>query len=140
MITIQVDEKACVSCTLCVDACETRVFAFDEAKGLPEVVNARECFGCLACSAVCPANAIDHTGVPHPMNFYYDIHSLDMLSKMTGDAADAVPAMAIGDVKRGLESRSRPSSFMGRTSSWPKPARLSIIATRWAPSCRPASR
>lgn len=103
MITIQVDEKACVGCTMCVDACETRVFAFNEARGVPEVVKAGECFGCLACSAICPANAIDHAGVPRPMNFYYDPHSLEMLSKMTGDAADAVPAMVNGDVKKGLD-------------------------------------
>jgi ferredoxin len=103
MITIQVDEKACVSCTLCVDACETRVFAFNEARGVPEVVKAGECFGCLACSAICPANAIDHAGVPRPMNFYYDPHSLEMLSKMTGDPADAVPAVVNGDVRKGLD-------------------------------------
>jgi len=103
MIAIQVDEKACVSCTLCVDACETRVFAFDEAQGVPKVVNEAECFGCLACSAICPANAIDHTGVPRPMNFYYDPHTLDMLSKMTGDAGDAVPAIVNGDVRKGLD-------------------------------------
>jgi len=103
MIAIQIDEKACVSCTLCVDACETHVFAFDEARGIPRVVNAAECFGCLACSAACPSNAIDHTGVPSTMNFYHDQHSLDMISKMTGDAADAVPAMSAEEVKKGLD-------------------------------------
>jgi ferredoxin len=103
MIAIQIDEKACVSCTLCVDACETGVFAFDEARGLPQVVNARECFGCLACSAACPSNAIDHTGIPRSLNLYYDPHSLDMVSKMTGDASDAVPELSGEDVRKGLD-------------------------------------
>jgi len=103
MITIQIDEKACVSCTLCVEACETRVFAFDESRGLPQVVNAPECFGCLACSAVCPANAIDHAGVPHPANFYYDLHSIEMLSKMTGDGPPPECQGLNGGAKKGLD-------------------------------------
>ena len=35
MINIAVDEKACVSCSLCVDTCPTDVFKFDTETPTP---------------------------------------------------------------------------------------------------------
>jgi len=88
MIAIQVDERACVSCEECVEACPTGVFTFDEAAGLPRVAKPAECFGCLACSQACPAGAIAHEGVAQSVNFYHDPYALNVARKITGDAGD----------------------------------------------------
>jgi len=102
MIAIQIDDQACVSCTLCVDACPTDVFSFDEAKGIPVVTKPGECFGCLACSEECPADAIHHDGIVLAQNFYQDPHSLQMAARIAGkpgaEGVNADPEM----IKRGM--------------------------------------
>lgn len=81
MIEIEVDEEACVGCTLCVEVCPTKVFEFDEAKAKPVVKKPKECFGCLSCSEICPASAITHQGIHHSENHYYDPGSVSLASK-----------------------------------------------------------
>lgn len=83
MITIAIDEKACVSCSLCVEICVPEVFAFNEEKGLPEVAKPKECFGCLACSEICPADAIFHEGVELQECYYQDPYALRLAARLT---------------------------------------------------------
>ncbi|MBN1423487.1 ferredoxin family protein [Candidatus Fermentibacteria bacterium] len=82
MVTIRVDEKACVGCALCVDECPTDVFTFDEKKRLPVVEKPEMCFGCLSCSKICPADAIEHEGIKVSTNFYHDAYALNMAAKL----------------------------------------------------------
>ncbi len=85
MITIDVDEKACVSCEMCVDACPTKVYGFDADKGAPTVKKPLECFGCLACARICPADALSHQGLQKSLHFYHDPYALEVASKLTGE-------------------------------------------------------
>lgn len=82
MITISIDEKACVSCSLCVDICPTKVFTFDNVKDLPEVALPKECFGCLSCSEICPSDAIQHTGAPLSSCFHHDSYCTNIAGKL----------------------------------------------------------
>ena len=82
MIEIQIDPKACVHCTLCVEACPTHVFEYDTVEDLPKVTKPKECFGCLACTFECPANAISHSGLAYATDFYRDPYALDLVSKI----------------------------------------------------------
>jgi len=95
MIEIKIDEKACVSCGLCVDICPTKVFNFNEEKGVPEVAKPKECFGCLSCSEICPANIIDHVGVSRSEAYYHDPYALDLASKLA--TGTDLPYKAPGD-------------------------------------------
>lgn len=91
MISIAIDEKACVGCSLCVDTCVPGVFKLNETKAVPEVVKPKECFGCLACSEICPADAIAHEGVPLQDCFYHDPYALRVASRLaTGEAHEPV--------------------------------------------------
>jgi len=81
-IAIRIDEQACVSCALCVDVCPTDVLGFDEAKGIPFVAKAGECFGCLACSEECPAEAIHHEGVRMAQNFYQNPDAVELAARI----------------------------------------------------------
>jgi ferredoxin len=89
MIEIAIDEKACVSCTLCVDYCKTGVFSFNEQKSVAEVSKPRECFGCLGCAEICPAGAIDHKGVTFSEAYYHDPYALKLASGMAADSWNA---------------------------------------------------
>ncbi len=82
MITISIDEKACVSCSLCVDICPTKVFSFNSVKDLPEVALPKECFGCLSCSEICPSDAIQHTGAALSSCFHHDTYCTNIVSKL----------------------------------------------------------
>lgn len=83
MITIAIDEKACVGCSLCVDTCVPGVFTFNETKAVPQVDKPKECFGCLACSEICPSDAIAHEGVLLQDCFYHDPYALKVASRLT---------------------------------------------------------
>ncbi|MEE4273392.1 MAG: hypothetical protein V2I67_17080 [Thermoanaerobaculales bacterium] len=85
MIEITVDEKACCSCSLCVDICPTDVFIWDEPKALPVVDNAAECFGCLSCSEICPPHCIEHQGVELAESHYHDPYALRLASRLASD-------------------------------------------------------
>ncbi len=82
MIEITVDEKACVGCALCVDYCRTGVFSFNEEKQVASVANSKECFGCLGCSEICPATAIDHRGITLSEAYYHDPRALQLAAAM----------------------------------------------------------
>lgn len=82
MINISVDDKACVGCSLCVDACPTNVFSYDDQKQLPEPNNAKECFGCLSCTEICPAGALSHEGAILSECFYHDVHAVNIARKL----------------------------------------------------------
>ncbi len=88
MIDIQIDEKACVGCEICVDACPTKVFAFDAARRLPQAQKPAQCFGCLACAEQCPASAIQHQGILYSTDFFHNPYALNIVSKLTGNGAN----------------------------------------------------
>jgi NAD-dependent dihydropyrimidine dehydrogenase PreA subunit len=54
---IQVFEKWCVACGLCMRRCENRVFVPNE-KGIPRITKPTECSACYDCVTVCPGFAI----------------------------------------------------------------------------------
>jgi L-aspartate semialdehyde sulfurtransferase ferredoxin len=86
MININIDEKACVGCTLCVDYCQTGVFSFNDEKRIAEVAKPKECFGCLSCSEICPATAIVHDGVQLSEAYYHDPNAVRLASAITAGA------------------------------------------------------
>ena len=52
-----VDEKACIGCTLCIQACPVDAFV-GSSKVMTQVI-AKECTGCDLCLPVCPVDCID---------------------------------------------------------------------------------
>jgi ferredoxin len=86
MNEITIDEKACVGCALCVDYCQTRVFSFDEEKGVAGVDKPAECFGCLGCAEICPATAIGHKGVTLSEAYYHDPYALKLAARTAGES------------------------------------------------------
>ncbi len=103
MIQIQIDEQACRGCEICIDACPTHVFAFNETKRLPEVRKSTACFGCLACAEQCPASAIRHDGVSRAVNFYHDPYALNIIAKLTGDGSHIGYNSNGGSVLKGID-------------------------------------
>ncbi len=85
MIQISIDDKACVSCSLCAEICPTDVFVWDEAKGVPEVARPGECFGCLSCSEICPPHCITHEGVELAESHYHDPYALRLANRLAAD-------------------------------------------------------
>jgi ferredoxin len=81
-IDIQLDEKACVGCSLCIDECPTRVFQKQDNNPVPKIGNSKECFGCLSCSEICPATAIHHRNVYMSESYYHDPRTIDLVAKI----------------------------------------------------------
>ena len=55
-----VDEKVCIGCTLCIQACPVDAFV-GSSKVMTQVI-AKECTGCDLCLPVCPVDCIDMVG------------------------------------------------------------------------------
>jgi NAD-dependent dihydropyrimidine dehydrogenase PreA subunit len=87
MIEITVDERACVSCTLCEAICPTDVFIWDENTGVPKVDKPGECFGCLSCSEICPPHCISHDGVELSESHYHDPYALRLATRLATDVS-----------------------------------------------------
>ena len=71
-VEIEIHERACRGCELCVDICPTKVFSFDSATRLCQIDHAEDCIACLSCSYICPSHAITHSGHHVVKNFYRD--------------------------------------------------------------------
>ena len=69
-VEIEIHERACRGCELCVDICPTKVFSFDNATRLCQIDHAEDCIACLSCSYICPSHAITHSGHHVVKNFY----------------------------------------------------------------------
>jgi 2-oxoglutarate ferredoxin oxidoreductase subunit delta len=54
--TIEINERYCKGCHICVEFCPTRVFAM---KGFTaSVINLEACIGCMQCELRCPDFAV----------------------------------------------------------------------------------
>jgi Na+-translocating ferredoxin:NAD+ oxidoreductase subunit B len=59
----QIDNKICMSCNICIDACPTACLGLSGAAGKdkhghPYIRNEKACIGCGFCSLECPVSAI----------------------------------------------------------------------------------
>lgn len=107
-ISLSIDKKACVGCSLCADVCPTTVFSWSDDNSLPAVDKPSECFGCLSCSEICPATAIHHDDLPLSASYHHDRYTLDLAAK-SGKPPHALSipndADAIGEAMRDLGVR-----------------------------------
>ena len=63
-----VDEKVCIGCTLCIQACP--VDAFVGSSKVMTTVIAEECTGCDLCLPVCPVDCIDMVEIKPTIRTY----------------------------------------------------------------------
>ena len=61
MDTISVDEKLCILCEACVDTCPAHIFFM--GNGTVGTRDQEYCIGCGHCGAVCPEDAVIHSGL-----------------------------------------------------------------------------
>lgn len=55
---VEINEKWCTGCGLCVDICPQDVFELDVEKNVARAVSPGACVGCLMCEERCPDFAI----------------------------------------------------------------------------------
>jgi 2-oxoglutarate ferredoxin oxidoreductase subunit delta len=61
---VEIEEKGCRGCTICVDKCPVSVFEMTETDPVvAKVVRTEECMGCHSCVYLCPSQCITITGV-----------------------------------------------------------------------------
>ncbi len=81
MLRIEIHDKACRGCQMCVDICPTDVFAFDDMTMKASVKTVEDCIACLSCSYLCPSHAITHFEYHITKNFYRDREFTDRIGK-----------------------------------------------------------
>jgi NAD-dependent dihydropyrimidine dehydrogenase PreA subunit len=81
MAQINIDEKACRGCELCVDECPTKVFEYDAEKSVPVIVRKDDCIECLSCYYICPSTAVDLEDVEISKEFYRNLSIQERMKK-----------------------------------------------------------
>ncbi|UCH94650.1 MAG: ferredoxin family protein [Candidatus Aminicenantes bacterium] len=81
MAQINIDEKACRGCELCVDECPTKVFEYDAENNLPVIARKDDCIECLSCYYICPSTAIGLEDVEISGEFYRDLSIQERIKK-----------------------------------------------------------
>lgn len=56
-ITLDINEKYCKRCRICIEFCPEHVF--EDRDGLPVIADIARCTGCLQCELLCPDFAIE---------------------------------------------------------------------------------
>jgi nitroreductase/NAD-dependent dihydropyrimidine dehydrogenase PreA subunit len=82
MAEITINQEACIGCSACVDVCSVaHVYVLENKKA--QVLSPSRCWECGQCVAVCPVDAITHSG--HPLDACPVIErSDDDLNKLIG--------------------------------------------------------
>jgi nitroreductase/NAD-dependent dihydropyrimidine dehydrogenase PreA subunit len=62
--TVTIKKDYCIKCGLCVQDCVGGLYSQDSKDSVPEVHDLEFCISCGHCSAICPSNAIIHSGFP----------------------------------------------------------------------------
>jgi NAD-dependent dihydropyrimidine dehydrogenase PreA subunit len=57
-VSILIDEKKCIGCERCYEACPVEVYGFDDEGRKAFLANETECIVCRNCVEVCPVEAI----------------------------------------------------------------------------------
>jgi ferredoxin len=81
MLEMQINEKACRGCRLCVDVCPTECFLFDEENEKAQVDKIGNCIACLSCTYICPSGAIEHRNHKVVRNFYRNVEFCERMEK-----------------------------------------------------------
>ena len=64
MFEIAIDTDVCKKDGLCAMTCMRNIFQQEEKATIPRIVDSEFCYGCGQCVAICPQNAISHSGFP----------------------------------------------------------------------------
>ena len=64
MFEISIDTDVCKKDGLCAMTCMRSIFQQDEKATIPKIVDPHFCYGCGQCLAICPQDAISHSGFP----------------------------------------------------------------------------
>jgi len=56
VVTLQLNERRCIGCAMCVDVCPHAVFQMEGEKA--KIVHRDACMECGACARNCPATAV----------------------------------------------------------------------------------
>lgn len=81
MLEMEIKEKSCRGCRICLDICPTDCFLFDEESQKAVVAKLENCIACLSCDYICPAGAIIHRNHHVVANFYRNIHFSKRMEK-----------------------------------------------------------
>ena len=116
MIEIELDERICSGCGLCVDLCPVSVFDMTEVNGrkLPRPTRAQDCWACETCVGQCPTGAIRIEETPAPIG-----------EKVAGDLTPRGNAS-----KKRVQNLSKEQK--GQYASWSE-ALKRVLCLRWEP-------
>jgi ferredoxin len=81
MAQIDIHEKSCRGCELCVDECPTKVFEYDREKCVPVIARKDDCIECLSCYFICPSAAISLEDIEISKELYRDLSIREKMTK-----------------------------------------------------------
>lgn len=81
MGTVQIEERGCRGCSLCVEICPVDVFEKGQTDPVPKIVSAADCMGCFSCVYICPSRCIAVDDVQLQRPFYRSEENMALVEK-----------------------------------------------------------
>jgi NAD-dependent dihydropyrimidine dehydrogenase PreA subunit len=105
MPMVNIDDKGCRGCTLCVEVCPVEVFELDGQ--IAKVSVAEDCIGCLSCFYICPSQCIEVSDIEILPPFHRMERNVDLVEKFlqTGTSTAALTEEATSDALRDVGVR-----------------------------------
>jgi 2-oxoglutarate ferredoxin oxidoreductase subunit delta len=109
MPTVNIEDKGCRGCTLCVDICPVDVFEFEDGNHLAKVARADDCIGCLSCFYICPSQCVEVGDIELMRPFHRMDKSVSLIEKFlqTKAASTALTDDDLAEARKDVGARLR---------------------------------
>ena len=102
MPTLQIEQKGCRACELCVEICPTQVLEIEPNSQVAQASHVENCVGCCSCEYICPSRCLTVGDVSRQLPFYRIDKAANLVSRFLQQQS-VTEAIGTDDIHWALE-------------------------------------